>query len=85
MLDIGGNFKNSAQSKHCPVCDNSETLDSQQHLMVCPALIEDNQVVKDKISYEDLFADNLEKQLEVSLTLQRNLKKRKMILKKKKK
>ena len=85
MLDIGENFKNGAQSKHCPVCDNKVTLDTQEHLMICPSLAEDNQLVKKNINYEHLFGDDLEKQIEVSLILKRNLKKRKIILKKKKK
>jgi hypothetical protein len=78
MLDVGDNFKNGNKqaSKHCPVCDDKDTTDSQEHLMCCPSL---NLLVKSVI-----FEDNFDKQIEVSQIQQRNFKKRKSLLKKKK-
>ena len=48
MLDVGNNFKkgNKEITKHCPVCDDKDTRDSQEHLMFCPSLIEDNHRLK---------------------------------------
>ena len=71
-------------TKPCPVCEDKDTRDSQEHLMFCQSLMEDNQPVKSVISYENLFEENFEKQIEVSQILQSNFKKRKILLKKKK-
>ena len=51
MLDVGDNIKNGNKqtSKHCPVCDDKDTRDSQEHLMFCPSLIEDNLLVQSVI------------------------------------
>ena len=86
MLDVEENFKkgNKQMTKPCPVCEVKDTRDSQEHLMFCQSLMEDNQPVKSVISYENLFEENFEKQIEVSQILQSNFKKRKILLKKKK-
>ena len=39
MLDLKTNYKNRNYSDmFCPICNNPETTDSQQHLLVCPSL-----------------------------------------------
>ena len=86
MLDVGDNFKNGNKqtSKHCPVCDDKDTRDSQEHLMFCPSLIEDNLLVQSVISYGNRSEDNFDKQIEVSQILQKYFMKRKLLLKMKK-
>ena len=86
MLDLGENFKigkNNIKTL-CPVCEDREALDSQQHLLVCPQLVQ-NLLVGNAVKYEDLFGIDLEKQVQVANILQLNLEKRKRILKEKKK
>ena len=83
MLEVAENYKNSMKISHCPVCEDKSTNDSQPHLFICPQLT-NNQVAKNNLKYENLFEDNLESQIEVSLILQSNFKERKKILKSKK-
>ena len=86
MLDLGENFKKGKNNIKtlCPVCEDREALDSQQHLLVCPQLVQ-NLLLGNAVKYEDLFGIDLEKQVQVANILQLNLEKRKRILKEKKK
>ena len=79
MLDLKTNYKNRNYSDmFCPICNNPETTDSQQRLLVCPALCVSSE---NRVEYSDLFSTNIEKQLGVATILERNLKKRSTILK----
>ena len=86
MLDIASNYPNKFASKFCPLCRDEESLDTQEHLLNCPQLIDGNQLteVEDTLKYEDLFGENLRKQINVACRMQENFKKRKDKLKKKK-
>ena len=83
MLEVAENYKNNKKISHCPVCEDKGSPDSQPHLFICPSL-NNNQVVKKDVKYENLFEDKLEAQLEVSQILQSNFKERKKRLKRKK-
>ena len=83
MLEVAENYKNNKKSSHCPVCEDEGIPDSQPHLFSCPSL-NNNQVAKKDVKYENLFEDKLEAQLEVSQILQSNFKERKKMLRRKK-
>ena len=83
MLDIASNYPNKFPSKFCPLCRDEESLDTQEHLLSCPKLINSHQLIEDIPSYEDLFGENLKKQIKVACMIQENFKKRKEKLKKK--
>ena len=71
MLDLKTNFKNKAHTDFlCPVCKDPASLDSQQHLLQC-ALLTDNQVAQldDVPEYGDLFSTNVKKQIAVATLL----------------
>ena len=80
MLEVAENYKNNKKSSHCPVCEDEGIPDSQPRLFICPSL-NNNQVVKKDVKYENLFEDKLEAQLP---KLQSNFKERKKMLKRKK-
>ena len=44
----------------CSLCD-SNSIENQQHVLVCPSLIVHSST---KIQYTDIFSDNTEKQIE---------------------
>ena len=83
MLDLKTNYKNRNYSDmFCPICNNPETADSQQHLLVCPALCGSDVVSSEnRVEYSDLFSTNIEKQLGIATILERNFEKRSTILK----
>ena len=83
MLDLKTNYKNRNYSDmFCPICNNPETTDSQQHLLVCPSLCGSDVVSSEnRVEYSDLFSTNIEKQLGVATILERNFAKRSTILK----
>ena len=39
MLETKDNYQNLIQDVHCPLCDDGITLDSQEHVLVCPAIV----------------------------------------------
>ena len=78
MLDISTNYKNKSTLKFCPVCRDENNLDTQEHLMICPLLVSQNQLVQGVVpKYEDLFEDDVEKQTRVASIIQVNFRKRK--------
>ena len=83
MLETKDNYANKFSNDLCPVCDNGVTKDSQQHLMLCQSILS-QRIVKSKVKYEDLFASDVQKQLEISSIIIENFKRRKEIIKRRK-
>ena len=71
MLDISANYKNKVSSKWCP-----NTEDNQEHLLICPQLL-NHQLVLKIPKYENLFGNNIQKQMEVAAIIYENYTKRK--------
>ena len=76
MLETKDNYAKKFSDDLCPVCDNGVTKDSQQHLMLCQSILS-QRIVKSKVKYEDLFASDVQKQLEISSIIIENFKRRK--------
>ena len=67
MVDLKANFRGKHLYWLCPVCKSNE--DSQQHLLVCPELNEED--VINLPNYDDLFSDNLEDKSNISRILKK--------------
>ena len=83
MMETKDNYQNQFQDALCPLCDDGCTLDSQEHVMTCPAIVHQC-LVTENLKYENLFSDDVNKQLKISSILFENFKKRKQTLRKKK-
>ena len=81
MLDLRNNYKGSYKKDnlHSQVCLDPKELDNQIHLIHCK-ILSDNQVLSDNINYEDLFSQDISKQLNITRILKHQLQKRKVIL-----
>ena len=55
MLDLKGNFKIGKTEILCRKCDSSD--ETQEHLMECPALI-DQSLVVNPVNYQSLYGDD---------------------------
>ena len=60
MIDIGQNYPNKYQTKHCPVCRDEKSGDTQEHMMVCIELNNNKlkQIAVAKIIFENLKIRN---------------------------
>ena len=74
MIDIGQNYPNKYQTKHCPVCRDEKSWDTQEHIMVCIELNNKKQVTQALPKYEDLFGKDIRKQIAVAKIIFENLK-----------
>jgi hypothetical protein len=79
MLETKDNFPNKFEDKLCPICTSGEK-DSQAHLMKCPD-IPNQMIVSENPKYENLFVNDVQKQLETTTIITENFKKRKNIIK----
>ena len=78
MLDVKANF---GKKVPCPVCQNPNTTDTQQHLLRCEKLCDNVIVVGGHVpQYEDLFSKEAKKVLGIGLILSRHFNRRKQIL-----
>ena len=75
MLDIKANFQNSHANMLCIACKEED--ETQEHLLQCKVLSDENTVVEELPEYGNLFGENLEKQITVAQILNTNFKKRK--------
>ena len=67
MIDIGQNYPNKYQTKHCPVCRDEKSRDTQDHILVCTELnLNKNQLTQALPKYEDLFGKDVKKQIAVA-------------------
>ena len=69
MVDLKANFRGKHSDWLCPLCKCDE--DSQQHLLVCPELNEEDELVINLPNYNDLFSDNLEDKSNISRILRK--------------
>ena len=82
MLDVGSNYPNKSKDKTCPMCKDSDSMDTQQHLLICPKLSENEVVRNSPPNYQDLFEENVTKQLNTSRIIESKFRKRNKIIKK---
>ena len=76
MLDLAANFPNKFQTKYCPLCQDGTNLDTQEHLMHCPQVVDENQLTNKVLNYEGLFCEDVATQIQISSIIQENYKKR---------
>ena len=77
MIDVGANYGKTVQCKL-----GCEELDTQQHLLNCPKLEENDVIATGKTyEYEDLFSSQVEEELVIASVLSQKFKRRKDILK----
>ena len=82
MLDVASNYPNKSNQKMCPLCKDSKSEDSQQHILRCPKLNENEVMDNTCPNYQDLFADNVPKQLQISKIIEGKYRRRKKLIKK---
>ena len=81
MIDVKANYKGSHTDLSCPPQCDKNNLDTQSHLLSCDNLHgQDIQIVNTNQSYEDIFSDNVDKQLITTRVLINKLELRKKIL-----
>ena len=82
-MDCKNNYKNRNHvDMFCSICRSPNSLDSQEHLLICPSLVDADMVsAGSNITYGDLFCDNVKKQEAVATILEKRFTKRKQILK----
>ena len=71
--------KNYGQNQNCPLC-KGDVEDSQPHLLVCEMLVPKNTIVDEMPKYEDLFSENISKQINLIQILHTNFLKRTKML-----
>ena len=83
MLDLKVNFKNRKhQDLLCPICLAPDSIDSQEHLLLCPSLTDTVIVNRKEVpKYRDLFCNDVKKQIAVASVLEKRFMKRKELLK----
>ena len=64
MIPVGANFKAGNPFPKYPLC--KVEYDSQKHLLFCPKLTNGNTVCQEIFQYDDLFSNNLEKQIAIT-------------------
>ena len=64
-----------------PLCRDVDSFDNQQHLLKCTSLMDSTIILLDGPVYEDLFSDDLMKQIAVANVLVTKFTKRKELLK----
>ena len=67
----------------CPLCRDPESLDSQQHLLLCTSLADNNLTQLEGPAYSDLFSTEVLKQIAVATLLVERFKLRKELMKEK--
>ena len=85
MLFIRGNFKNQfgPEGNYCQACLDINQPESQRHLYVCP-MLSSSEVTSLSYpdSYNDLFGQDLKKQINVSRILKRRFEMRNNLIEK---
>ena len=81
ILDVKANYKNKHEDLLCPVCSEPNKVDSQEHLLHCSKLT-DTMLVQGVPIYEDLFSSDVSKQIIIATIMEKQIVKRKVILKK---
>ena len=63
MVDLKANYRDKYGDNICPCCQDTE--DTQEHLLHCEMLQEKSSLVDTLPTYQDLFSENLVKQVRV--------------------
>ena len=80
MVTVRCNYRHSYSSLTCQVCEDPEQLDSQVHILECKELLKNETIlVKNKISYSDLFSTDVQKQAEITKCFEYLLSKKRKI------
>ena len=79
MVDLRGNFSSRYANTNCELC--AEHCESQKNLLICKPLNNDNALVAAPPIYDDLFCDDVEKQVSIGILLREKVEKRKSLLK----
>ena len=81
MLKVRKNYGGSYSKHFCPICKDENEEDSQQHLLFCERLVDNNTLAEEVPVYNDLFSEHLDKQIRIVRILVTNFKARTNILK----
>ena len=79
MLDIKSNYQGQHSDLSCPICDSQQ--DTQQHLLQCQKLKDENEIIKQIPEYDDLFGSNLDSKIMISRIIKLIFQERNKILK----
>ena len=80
MLDVVANYPNKSKPNLCTLCKDSNSEDSQQHILKCPKLSENEVVDNNCPSYQDLFDEDVSKQLTISRIIETKYRRRKKLI-----
>ena len=75
MLDIKANFQNTHANMLCIACKDTD--ETQEHLLLCKVVGDDNMVVEEVPEYLNLFGENLQQKIIVPKILNTNFNRRK--------
>ena len=84
MINVRGNFKNQfgPEGNFCQGCLDKNQIESQMHIYQCISL-SSSELVESHAShrYDDLFSEDIEKQLTVSKILKKRMESRDQLIK----
>ena len=80
MVDLRGNFSSKFTNTNCELC--AEHIESQRNLLIWKSLNTNNAIVAAPPRYDDLFCDDVEKQMMIGILLREKVERRKSLLKK---
>ena len=82
MLDVKANYGNKyGNNLLCPICEDPDFFDTQQHLLECDGLA-DNSLVHRVPVYENLFSKDVAKIINIGIIINEKYIKRKQLLNK---
>jgi hypothetical protein len=80
MLDMKVNYQGSHTDLQCELCGKHE--ESQESLLICEKLVDANELVTDELPvYDDLFAQDVQKQINISSILKKKFELRNKLIK----
>ena len=80
MLDVAANYPNKSKPKMCPLCKDSKSDDSQEHILNCAKLNENEVIDNSSSDYRNLFDEDVTKQLQISRIIESKYKRRKKLI-----
>ena len=72
-LDVKANRNWKFENLICRSCDDPNKVETQQHILVCTALVNRNMKISYLPSYQDLYSDHVEDQMYTSMILGENI------------
>ena len=72
-LDVKANRNWKFENLICRSCDDPTKVETQQHILVCTALVNRNMKISYLPSYQDLYSDHVEDQMYTSMILGENI------------